>query len=90
MTRANEITEQLASAALLADPTDLPALADLHEKLANASKQLSGEAGVGEAQAKRIATSAGTAAKLVEQIILREATDAAAALDGVCRQIAEI
>jgi two-component system chemotaxis sensor kinase CheA len=87
---AIDLTEQLAAAALLADPNDLPALANLHEKLAGVPRQIAGEPVLEAAVAQGVSTTATAACKLVEGIILRETNDANAAMEEVCRKIAEI
>ena len=84
------ITEHLASAVLVADPTDLVALAQLHEDLAAVPSQAAGEAGLAAPVAERLARTAQTASKLIEQIMLREVKDANAALDSVCENIAQL
>jgi methyl-accepting chemotaxis protein/HPt (histidine-containing phosphotransfer) domain-containing protein len=86
----SDLTEQLASAALLTDPTDLSALAKLHEQLTAIPARVPAEAGLPADVGAAFTGVAGTATELVERIILRELTDATAAFEDVCRQITRL
>jgi two-component system, chemotaxis family, sensor kinase CheA len=83
-------TERLASAVLLADANDLAGLAKLHDDLTSLPGQVAGDATLAAPVARQVEAAAKTASTLVEQLILREAKDANAALDAVCQGIAEI
>jgi two-component system chemotaxis sensor kinase CheA len=88
MGKIAELTEQLASTVMMADATDLPVLAQLHEQLqsvAQASAELTDAA-----QSASVQQAASTAVQLVEKIILRDVTDANAALRQVCQTITEL
>jgi two-component system chemotaxis sensor kinase CheA len=90
MSQLSTTTERLASTVLLVDPNDLAGLAGLHSDLTALPQQLAQDSSLTPDLARRAEQTAQTASKLVEQIILREATDAAAALDAVCASIAEL
>lgn len=84
-----QLTEKIASKAVMADPNDLNTLADLHSGLQEmsdlAAKELSAE---GKQDA--VVNVARSAEKLIEQIILREVKDAAACLQTVNQTIQDL
>ena len=90
MSSLDATTERLASAVLVADPNDLAALARLHEDLSAMPAQVAEDATLAAPVADRLSRTAQAASKLVEQLILREADDANAALESVCESIAQI
>ena len=76
-----EQTEKLASSVVAVDPADLPALAGLHGQFQEMGTLLgNGGAGAGPVVADAVLQGIRRAEHLVEQIILHEAEDAAAAL----------
>ena len=75
----NQHIEGLAEAIVFADSTDLPALAQIHEHL----EQVVASASAVDPDLSSVLTeAAGAAGKIVEQIILEETDDTAAALAG--------
>lgn len=83
-------TERLVAAVLLADPANLTGLARLHEDLSSLLSEAAHADGLTAQAVSRVESTATSAVKLVEQIILREADDASAALESVCQSVAEI
>jgi len=75
------LVEQLSESAVLADPTDLPLLADMHTGFESLA------AWAAEAGRPRGEACARAAAGLVEAVILDEAGDARAALEVVGRAV---
>jgi two-component system chemotaxis sensor kinase CheA len=90
MHRISELTEQLASAVLMADPDDLPALAQMHEQLRTVGQLVSELTDIDVNQAAGLRDTASSAEKLVEQIILREVEDGAAAIKTVGKAVADL
>ncbi len=84
-----QLTEKIAAKAVMADPSDLNTLADLHSGLQEmselATRQLA-EQGKHEA----VVSVAQSAEKLIEQIILREVKDADACLKTVNQTIQDL
>ena len=85
-----ELAQELASAVVLAEPSDLPALAQAHDRLLAIEAQADHETGLDEPRRQAVRASASTAEKLIEQIILREVDDATAALRQVGQNVAQI
>src|SRR6516165_5734775 len=90
MPSLTDLTEQLASSALIADPADLSALARLHEQLQAVPTHVAGQSDISGAVASRFSGVATQASKLIEQIILRELNDTNSAFEQVCKQITEL
>ncbi len=76
--------EQLSGALVLAEPSDLNSLAELHTGLEHVSDWAR------QAAQPRLAAAATGAAKLVERVILEEVEDAAAALETVGATVAAL
>jgi two-component system, chemotaxis family, sensor kinase CheA len=77
-----ELTQRLASGVVMADPTDLPALAEIHEQFRRVAK-LAREAGTAAGVSLSDAATAGE--KLIETVILREVDD----VEGVLARVSE-
>ena len=90
MSSLNQLTERLASAALLADADDLPGLARLHEHLLAVPGELSKMPELNAGTVSSADQTVRTAVKLVEQVMLRDVKDATTALNSVCEQIAQL
>jgi two-component system chemotaxis sensor kinase CheA len=88
MQSIQELMDQLASAAMVADPLDLPLLAQMHTSFQTLAEQAGTAAAAG--CAGPIRARANSAEKLLEQIILREATDAQQTLQRITDSITEI
>src|SRR5947208_9917523 len=87
MSQFSAILDELASLAVVAEPTDLNALATIHTQFEALVKQ------VGEVPAPAsagVTDACGRARQLVEAIVLRETKDAQQSLDGVRATISEI
>jgi two-component system chemotaxis sensor kinase CheA len=90
MPNISELTEQLAATVVLADPTDLPALANVHDQL-QALAQVVGElTDIDKTRISSLQHTAKSAENLVERIILRDVEDAAVALRSVSETITEL
>lgn len=90
MQKLSELTEQLASAVVLADPTDLPALAQVHEQL-RVLGELAEELRPTDApRAEALKQTAGVTAQLIERLILREVDDEIAALQMVGAAVGDL
>ena len=90
MPTIQEITEHLAAAVLVADPEDLAALAQLHGELAMFPARISHDSCVDAANRAGAERTAAAAAQLLERIMLRDVTDAAAAMRSVSEQIVQL
>jgi two-component system, chemotaxis family, sensor kinase CheA len=90
MPQLQEMIDQLASTALIADPNDLASLVKLHDSLAGVPQQVSGDATLDSVRGGSVRQTASDAAALVEKIILRDVKDAAAALISVSEQIGQL
>jgi two-component system chemotaxis sensor kinase CheA len=90
MSALNELSDSLASSALLADAHDLRALANLHEKLVAVAAASGKDTDAAPPTAAGVTEVAQAAMKTVEQIILHEVPDASAAMETVCQQIAQL
>jgi len=88
MQMLHDITEQLAATVLMTEAEDLPALANLHEQLRGLLKTVDGQPN--DPRLAGVSTTAAKAARIVEQIILRETDDAKRALESVCESIAQV
>ena len=90
MEKLTLLTEQLASAVVMADPTDLPALAQVHEQLIEVGR-LAGELAAGDSlRADALRERASSAGQLLERIVLSDVDDSAAALRQVNSTVAEL
>ena len=90
MQQLTDITERLASVIMMADPTDLPALADMHSQF-QAIVRVAEEMPEAHAQARKsLQNSASRAEQLLEKIILREVDDGAAALADISGTIKQL
>ncbi len=88
MEQLTQLTEQLAAAMVLMDAEDLPSLAGVHGQL-----QVLGQAGrqmVAGPSAQAVCRLAQTGEKLVEQIILREVEDTAAAMEQLAQSVRQL
>jgi len=85
MESLNQVIERLASSVVVADSTDLPALAEMHTQFQELSKQIAGQA-----ELAPMHSTAGRAEKLLEQIILREIKDADEALKTIAQSVSEL
>src|SRR5262249_8752661 len=90
MANIQELTDQLASAALMADVEDLPSLAKIHETLGKFSECVAADAAVEQGVKANATRTAGEAGKLLERILLRDVEDAAAALTSISSQIEQL
>lgn len=84
-----QLTEKIASKAVMADPTDLNTLADLHSGLQEMSELATKELSA-EGKHEAVVNVAKSAEKLIEQIILREVKDADACLQTVNQTIQDL
>ena len=83
--------EQLASAAVQADPLDLPSLAGLHTRFEQLAAQVDQLALAGHAAASQgVLGACDRAKKLVEALVLRETTDLQGAIGSVRNIVADI
>ena len=80
----NSIVSAVSEKAVLTEPHDLPALAEMHEMLGEIVKLSTGELDT------KVTLEADKSAKLVEAIILREVSDPATTLETVCKSIAAL
>lgn len=85
-----ELTEQLAANVVLADPLDLPALANVHEQLQTLAQLVGDLPNVAKTRISSLQHTAKSAENLVERIILRDVEDAAVALKSVSETITEL
>jgi two-component system chemotaxis sensor kinase CheA len=87
MANVTEMTERLVSAALMADADDLGTLARMHDGLVNLPSELAADSTVCGAAKNAATETATSAASILEKIMLRDVTDATAALAAVADQI---
>lgn len=88
MREIQDLTQRLASSIVMADPTDLPALADMHEQFQQLGKMATSSAFEGDGLT--LSEIAGVGEKLIEKIILREAQDIKECLQQVGQAINEM
>lgn len=88
MQSMQEMMDQLASAVIMADPTDLPLLAQMHTQFQAIAQQAAQT--VLQPAATAISAQASAAEKLVKQIILREAIDVQETLQRVAQSVSDI
>ncbi|MEI8195238.1 MAG: chemotaxis protein CheA, partial [Phycisphaerae bacterium] len=88
MQAMQELMDQLAAAVIMADPIDLPMLAQMHTQFQLIAQQAAQT--VLQPAATAISAQASAAEKLVEQIILREATDVQESLQRVAQSVSDI
>jgi hypothetical protein len=90
MLHIQELIEKLAAAVIVVDPSDLSALAKIHEDLTLVPTEIAKDGAVGLAAREHAEQAATQAARLVEGILLRDISDTAAALVSVSEQIAQL
>ena len=79
-----QLLEEISEELVFAEPSDYKALADLHTKLGEFAESAK------KASMKETAAASGAAVELLEQIILEESSDPAAALETVGRAVAAL
>ena len=90
MDKLTLLTEQLASAVVMADPTDLPALAQVHEQLIEVGRLADELAAEDSLRADALRERASSAGQLLERIVLSDVDDSVAALRQVNSTVAEL
>lgn len=85
-----ELVHELAAAAVMAGPTDLSALSELHTRLQEVAIHVRQLPALEIGALGDVAGRADSAGKLVERIILNEATDAAGSLQSVGQTIGDL
>ncbi len=90
MSKIADLTEQLASRVMSADPQDPPAMVEILGQLQDLLSSVESLSAAEAATLGPISSLLSGATAAVERIILREVKDAAAALRGVAQDIAEL